>query len=497
MTRRQALASLTPALIAVLRQARGSESAGLPLLGPADPGDLTERFRRCAHGEALDVAAKAIRGGADLQTVLGAVYLAGVLDIRPRHVGGKLHAVLMVESVFQLAEASDSRSGWLLALWNLDDFKRSQQLDRDEGEWVLPPRPGASFATEGEARREFLAAMDAWDDQRADRALVGLLAHHDLESIFEILWPLAARSYVDIGHKMIFAAQTHRVLRRIGGPAVEPALRSLVYGLLHRPSGSQTEAFEHGRELAASLPAAWLGGKEAAPRSRDVLQELRGCGSREAQKRIVAAFKEGMGPSTVWDGLRLLASELFFRRLKSRPANDRAALLPVHPVTVVNAFGHAWRTTRDETTRRLMILQACGWLPDLRDDLAGIVGLNGPGHTIDAVDTAGGGGDEPSRPQDEPPRDPTPISLRAWLRDSQHMSAYRTRTIAHMARKAVEHHQHKYAAALFEESRLAHPEWSPHLLACAAAYLPDQTDPETELYRRSLHALGDAGIGAS
>jgi len=497
MTRRQALASLTPALIAVLRQARGSEGAGQPLhapRGPGDPGDLTERFRQCDHGDALDVAAKAIRGGADLQTVLGAVYLAGVLDIRPRHVGGKLHAVQMVESAFQLAEASDSQSGWLLALWNLDDFKRSQDLDRAEGEWVLPPRPDASFATEGEARREFLAAMDAWDDQRADRALVGLLAHHDLESIFEILWPLAARSYVDIGHKMIFAAQTHRVLRRIGGPAVEPALRSLVYGLLYRPSGSQTEVFEHGRELAASLPAAWLSGKEAVHRSRDILQELRRCGSREAQRRIVSAFKDGMGPCTVWDGLRLLASELFLRRLKSRPANDRAALLPVHPVTVVNAFGHAWRTTRDDTTRRLVILQAGGWLPALRDDLAGIVGLNNQAHAIDAL---GGGADELSRPQDEPPRNPTPISLRAWLRDPKHMSAYRTLSIAHLARKAAEHHQHKYAAALFEESRLAQPEWSPRLLACAAAYLPDETDPETELYRRSLHALRDAGTGTS
>jgi hypothetical protein len=96
MTRRQALTSLTPALIAVLRHARRSEGAGQPLhtpRGPGEPGDLTERFRRCAHGDALEIAAKAIRDGADLQTVMGAVYLTGVLDIRPRHVGGKLHAL--------------------------------------------------------------------------------------------------------------------------------------------------------------------------------------------------------------------------------------------------------------------------------------------------------------------------------------------------------------------------------------------------------------------
>lgn len=199
LSRREALASLLA--LPALRAARvgGAPAATVPTL---DLGELAESFRRCAHRDALDVAVKAIRNGADRQAILGAIFLAGILDLRPRHVGGKLHAVLMVESTFQLAEAADRQSAWLLALWNLDDFKRSQEIARAEGEWALPKRPQAAFPSEESARREFLAAMDAWDEERADRALVGLLPHHDLASFFEVLWPLAARSYVNIGHKM-------------------------------------------------------------------------------------------------------------------------------------------------------------------------------------------------------------------------------------------------------------------------------------------------------
>ena len=52
--------------------------------------------------------------------------------------------------------------------------------------------------------------------ERADRAVTGLLPHVDPDSLFELLWPYAARCYVDIGHKIIFGAQVERALRRIG-----------------------------------------------------------------------------------------------------------------------------------------------------------------------------------------------------------------------------------------------------------------------------------------
>ena len=203
-------------------------------LGDEDLTVLAERIRKTPHAKLFDLAGKAIRSGADWRTLLGAVFLAGIQDIRPRPVGSKLHAVMVVESAFQLAETSSGNGPWLAALWVLDDFKRSQERDRQEGDWELPPRPEVSIASEKEARREFEAAMEAWDAERADRAIVGLYPHHSHESLFEILWPFAGRCYVNFGHKIIYAVQIERALRRIGWRYAEPALRSRM-GMAAKP----------------------------------------------------------------------------------------------------------------------------------------------------------------------------------------------------------------------------------------------------------------------
>ncbi|HKE00575.1 MAG TPA: hypothetical protein VKE69_06165, partial [Planctomycetota bacterium] len=71
-----------------------------------DAAELATRFRQVPRAEAFDLASKAIREGVPLETFLGAVLLAGVHDVRPRIVGGKLHSVLVVESMFQLAAAA-------------------------------------------------------------------------------------------------------------------------------------------------------------------------------------------------------------------------------------------------------------------------------------------------------------------------------------------------------------------------------------------------------
>ena len=119
-----------------------------------------------------------------------------------------------------------------MGLWTIEDFKRSQARDvREEGDWKLPPRPDVSFDGERAARRELHAAMNAWDAERADRAIVGLMAYHDRASLFELLWPYGQRCYVDIGHKVIFVANGWRTLRTMGWQHAEPVLRSLAYAL--------------------------------------------------------------------------------------------------------------------------------------------------------------------------------------------------------------------------------------------------------------------------
>ncbi|TAH35824.1 MAG: hypothetical protein EYC70_12435 [Planctomycetota bacterium] len=464
--RRKLLKGLGAGAAAVLLRPRGLRAAARGVPRAEDLAALAERLRKAARAQALEVATDAIRQGADYRTLLGAVFLAGVHDVRPRHVGGKLHCVMVVESMFELAEGAPAEDAWLLALWNLDDCKRSQALDeREDGDWVLPPAPEVSFASAEAARAELIAAMEAWDDERADRALVGLLPHSDLHSAYALLWPYAARSFVNIGHKIIYAAQVERVLRRIGWHYADEPLRSLVYALLYQPGGRETRVWEQSGERAAKLPEGWLQGQEAPQRSLELLRALRDSDAAHAQDAVVAAFADGLGPRTVWDGLRLRASELFLQRARSQPAHSAQALLPVHAVTTTEAFGHAFATTASEATRRLLILQAAGWLADLRDALAQRSCLQSELPRLDALelseDAHAGGGLAP---------------LRSGL-----------------SRLGEEHHQHKYAAAMAIERRRVHPQWAAHIQAPALPYLPTGAG-DSELAARCRAALRKAGV---
>ena len=299
-----------------------------------DVNGLAEDFRRSSREGALPIAARAMAAGADTTTLLAAVFMAGVTEIRPRSVGQKLHALMMVSSTFELAQLSSPEQARLAVLWNLDDVKRSQARDVREGDWRLPPRPQVSFPSEEVARKEFTVAMSAWDEQRADRALVGLLPFHNHRTFFEILWPIAMNSYVDLGHKVIFGVQVERVLRRIGWQYAEPVLRSLIYGLLYvGPDGRQTDTFERGLSLPSLPTVAW---KEKPSQSEALLRQLRGAKPDEAQDLVFAAFADGIGPATIWDGLRLYAAVVFQRRPRSAVRRHG----PVHPVTEINAFGY-------------------------------------------------------------------------------------------------------------------------------------------------------------
>ncbi len=488
MKRREALKSVAAGAAGLLLLPRTLRATPTP---PDPLDELAARFIAAPRGEVAQIAAKAMAGGAETASILGAVFLAGIREVRPRHVGGKLHCVLMVESAFQLCHSIGKREAALMALWNLDDFKRSQQIDEGEGDWHLPPRPDVTFPDETAARREFVAAMESWDPERADRAVTGLVAWNDHDSLFELLWPFAARCYVSIGHKMIYAAQVERVLSRIGWRHAEPVLRSLILGLLHGGPVGRTEVFEKSRALAPSLPDRWLEGREDPPQSLEILRKLRASSSDEAQNVVIEAFRGGLGPATIWDGMRLAASEQFLRRPPGPPERG-GSLLPVHAVTVTNAFGHAWRRSKSDSTKRLLVLQAAGWLSDLRRDLVSLRAQVADGPIID---TLGDSEKLATSSLDEALTSRSAASLRHRL-DAHpgDLEVCRRELAASLASRGVEHHQHKYAAAFMEESRLIHQKWAPLIVAPSAGYLPDASVQESEVTERSLQALRAHGI---
>ena len=448
--------------------------------------ELARRIGDAPADRIFEVASRALDDGASPQDLLAAAFVAGIRDIRPNGPGGKFHAVLMVESAFQLLSVSTPGQARLVALWALWDLKRCQERDvAEEDDWRLPPRPDVSFSNAVSARRELKAALDGWDAARADRAVTGLLELDDPEQIFESLWPYAARCFADLGHKIIFGVHAHRTLRRLDPRYAEPTLRSLVRGLLFTgDDGRQTASFDRATELAAKIPDSWLSGEEAPARSVELLRALRGRSAAESQQAVVEALRDGMGPDTVWDGLRLHGAELFYRRAAAAQRRH----VPVHTITELNSFAHVWRSTSNPTTRRLCLLQTAGWLAEMRDAVPSQFG-DQRGPSLDSLAVQ----DEEPPPFDElfsrPSVSGTFQRLSAGAAETR---TYLERLRGHLYERAVQDHQYKFVAALHEEVRAIHPRHAARLLAPAITYVPTARDQPTEMYRRSTAALARA-----
>jgi hypothetical protein len=251
--------------------------------------------------------------------------------------------------------------------------------------------------------------------------------------------------------------------------------------------GRNTSAFDHARELAPSVPLDWESARDDPAESVGLLRVLRTATAPAAQDTVAQAIRGGLGPRPVWDALRLLGSEVFLKRSGKRADTGRKALLPVHALTVVNALGHSARATTSAATRRLAVLQAAGWLAAMRDDLAGLAehSMAGPG-----IETLGD--DAAPAPSFRVALDvPSPARVRRYLDDvPADRERYRTLLRRSLMSTGQEHHQHKYAAAVEEESRLVHPRWASRVLAPAVDYIAHPFDGETDVYRRALRALG-------
>ena len=151
--------------------------------------------------------------------------------------GFKFHAVLVVHSAHLVALASPEADRWLPIFWALDQFSGRRQPRRATG------LDDAGSRSEGAALdhaggRAFTAAMDEWDEPRADAAAAALARGLAPGEVFELFARYAARDFRSIGHKAIYVADAWRTLERSAGTQ-RAGLRSLAYALLAREEATR------------------------------------------------------------------------------------------------------------------------------------------------------------------------------------------------------------------------------------------------------------------
>jgi hypothetical protein len=439
----------------------------------------------------LEAVAVQIRGGASYQDLLSAVFLAGVRGIQPRPVGFKFHAVLVINSAHLASLAAQDNDRWLPLFWAVDNFKSSQARNKEEGDWRMPPVDDSKLPSSTQAKQRFIEAMDNWDEEAADRAIVALVRTAGAGEIIELFWRYGCRDFRDIGHKAIFVANSWRTLQAIGWRHAEPVLRSLTYALLEHEGGNPAKRDDdrdrHGREnlqrlqRMGHLSQTMIDSPDAGLRLRN---EMRAASPADACEMVATMTRAGIKPDCIWDGLFLTAGELLMRQ---------PGIVGLHCMTSINALHFAYQNTANDETRRLLMLQGAAFLPLFRQAMTGRGKLSDASIVSDEVVESKGDANQ---------------AIEEILHDvskDRMLAARKTRAFAdrnpdHIpdllkaARRLIfskgnDSHDYKFSSAALEDYYHLRPCWRKHYLAASMFNLKGANDPDNGLVQRTRAAL--------
>src|SRR6266540_3652158 len=269
----------------------------------------------------LEEVAARIKRGLSYRELLAALLLAGVRNIQPRPVGFKFHAVLVVNSAHLASLSSPDSDRWLPIFWALDHFKGSQAQDVKEGDWTMSAVEESRVPPAHKARQAFIEAMEHWDETAADAAVAALARSAGAQEVFELFCRYCARDFREIGHKVIYVANSWRTLQAIGWQHAEPVLRSLAYALLEHGEGNPAKSdlpadrpWRRNLPLAARIREGWPEGGRSADAVQEMLAVARDGSDEEATGKAIELLNRGVAPASVWDGIFACGAELTMRR---------------------------------------------------------------------------------------------------------------------------------------------------------------------------------------
>ena len=419
--------------------------------------------------------------------VLAALLLAGVRNVQPRPVGFKFHAVLVVNSAHQASLASPEADRWLPIFWALDYFKESQARDKEEGDWTMSDVDEAHVPAGDKARDALAAALDKWDVDATDVAAAGFARAAKPEEAFELFCRYGARDFRDIGHKAIYVANSYRTLQHIGWQHAEPVLRSLAYALLEHegdnPANRDADADRPWRknlERARGINAGWMQGKDSPDATKEMLKVLREGSTDEACETAVALLNRGASPQSLWDAILDGSGEMLMRR---------PGIISLHAVTTANALHYAFRTSQNDETRRLLLLQNAAFVPLFRGGGA----LAGP--QIDVIEPvglkAGGGEAAVTEIFEDVTRDKAAAAgkVLAYLRGGNPAGPLMDAARRLLFQKGDNAHDYKFSAAVLEDFQNVSPSWRERYLASSVYNLRGAGDRDNELVKRVRAAL--------
>ena len=309
-----------------------------------------------------------VRAGLPLDNVLAALFLAACRNVQPYpDVGFKYHSVMMLRPVHATEQDLSPVERGLPVIWAVDYFKDTQAQERASSGWKMTTRAAASAADPTAGRRSLIAALDRWDHDAADAAIVAYARSAHPGDIFPLLFAYGARDLRAIGHKAIAVSNAHGLMTLFGGDAPpEPILRSTVAALLNSegdpdPSTHDLAADRPGRlnrERLQQIPASWKQGRNDPGARVELRAALYRLSAQESGQVIVEMLQRGVSPEALWQVLFETAAELLMHQ---------PGIVPLHAQTTANALHYAYRVCVDEEIQKLTLLQCAAFIAMFRE----------------------------------------------------------------------------------------------------------------------------------
>ncbi len=477
-----------------------------------------------------------LKKGLPYRNFLAALYLA---NIRTKMVD---HPLAVLHSTNQLTLDLPVQERLLPTFWAMDSFKAHQGGGKNPYYTPkLKPLTGKLPSAE-QAEKELHAGMNAYDSERAERAMAVLARTQGAARVAEILWLYGARDWFFIGHQAIWAANCWRVLETIGWQHAEPVLRVVLTNIMGDKKDVQLQSYQTNRERVRKavdkLPPDWAqSGSDpgfirellalwrestSVPRSEsprkgefpggvDSRITTHGAKKREAACELAATrLVEGkVKAGAVWDAIHLAAGEMMMCALKGPE--------PGHSYTASNALHYAFQVSADPANRLLALLQAVGWLFHFRENMADKGWLKQPKRIDEFVGSKIA--DKPEEAAKEilaelsfgaggkATPDPTPgfrgieYNSLAW----RHVAASKAVTFAKKFPDAQplmgaayrilplkadwDPHRIKFPVGACENYAWVSPEWRPHMLAAASYVFIGADALDTEVAKQVREAV--------
>jgi hypothetical protein len=414
-----------------------------------------------------------IRAGLRYQDLQAALCLAAVRNVQPYpDVGYKFHSVMVQRSIHSATEHLHSKDTWLPIVWAADYFKDTQAQERAASGWRLPARSTAAGGNRDRARHALISALDNWDRDGADVAIVNYAQVAQPEEIFALLFGYGVRDLRAIGHKAITVSNAHSLVASLGGACAEPLLRSTVAALQNSEGGPDParhnlrpdRPYRDNEQLLREIPRSWKHGRDDAGARSELRAALYQESQEAAGRVVVRLLQQGLSPEAIWQVLFTTAAEMLMRR---------PSIVLLHAQTTANALHYAYRVCSDEPTQQLMLLQCAAFIAMFRTlvnasqqdfslDALQPLPLDGTG--VDALaeifaDASAGHRLQAAR------------KCLGYLHDGGDVDAFIASARHHLIYAADEPHDYKFSEAVFDSyAHLADPAWRRLFLSAGMAY---------------------------